>query len=1449
MNTRVLHTATLAILAAFLAAPLVAQEQPSRDDRTLLRAEGAPPNVLVVLDNAGSMTFDPILNQLNFPASGDHDELPLDTDKSIARWLARYYIAAGVDFSGITDNGSTPTEDEVTAYLENGAKLPQAREALQYLFEAYPEFNYGFTYFEKPALSIYYQSYLYEVLASDGSEGTPATAQGLMDGTRAGEPVRLGADYGVGANAQPDYSAPHPVFPARFGADGTGIIYFYNQNTDGSWWHLVYDHYYYWSPGDEPSSPTNGDRRLMQCLSDAAGTCLADLTAAERDAAGLYYYPAFRWSTLPTSIHDGLTGNSTWQQVAAFNWTDISAAAGITDSLDWSKPAHKLALRNWVVAQIVAGQFASRTLYITEREQVFQNTNRIWVNDPNGATRITPIGYRTRFVLYDSREHAEGQEGELNNQSLTALYNGGNMCGNIGSLSSTAGGFQDRATLDAGLSAGQLVPGETGAAVPLVPLSKPDPTTGETADRRSLISEYLRPQTTPLFYFPHTTATAKDLPRSFSSWLPFTREPVADDRRPLKSMLNEAELYFHMVNAWQDPERSCRLNFVVLISDGEETCTGGQANAVEVAARSLAQNENVSVFTVYFGVPNSRTNDIQTIADASGGEALVAKSKSDLIAAFGKIGAAIEERTRGFASPIVPSVETSSEQTAYISTFTPFQDRSIWRGHLRAYTVDPLTGVIKDLGPNGNPVPANANWDAGDILAERNADTRKMYYGTVNGSGAPVRAEFTYVGDGTGTTARTFLGNSIFYPNSFYDLSATSWGDTDPEKQDLSDVVNFIRGVQLDTSTGTFGRDPDMYGWCGDTSNFGVDADGNPIQQTYSKCSPVLGVEKLGDTFHGTPQMEGAPRCYACWLRNIHGYQDDLTNTGTNDGFYYRYQHRREVILATADDGSLHAFDGGLWDPDGGTITNADGTTTSIPPRYDMGSGRELFAWLPQATMQTLDNLTTGTEHWWTVDGTPTVADAWVHFGGTEQWRTLVLFGERRGGRSIVALDITNPDGSAPPDGDVTATVKGAGGIDPQSTNRDAVCLNGGAAGCGSAGNDEWPAFRFEFKDEVMVTETVTDPDGTTHPVTHPVPADEDNNGYPDLGNTWSRPLVAFVAVDDGNGGTVDHTVAFFGGGFTRDGLISADNHLSGNFLYALDLDTGTVLFKYQTAGMVPGDVAGVDLDLNGHLETLYWGDTAGYLYRMDLTEPATVSAATGRITNWTPSAFFYAGADQPFFMRPAVVPIAAGATGGQIVVAIGTGNRDDIFVPNATPNRFYAIVDPGNLATPESEANLYGPIYPSTTQSAAVNQNLLEAYGGWYLVLDDGGTTPRYEKVNTAAVVLNQQVIFSTFSPTENSTTTVTITLPDGTTKEVPLCSRRGSARTYTVDLYNANPPADADRFVQHPSPTAMATEPVVYVGADGKIHVIQALDNLYLEEPVGAMDVPVRVLSWKER
>ena len=92
------------------------------------------------------------------------------------------------------------------------------------------------------------------------------------------------------------------------------------------------------------------------------------------------------------------------------------------------------------------------------------------------------------------------------------------------------------------------------------------------------------------------------------------------------------------------------------------------------------------------------------------------------------------------------------------------------------------------------------------------------------------------------------------------------------------------------------------------------------------------------------------------------------------------YENRDPTVLVAANDGMLHAFDG----------TN----------------GRERWAYVPRITMKKLPALastTYGTNHQFTADGSPEVAD--VQIDG--EWRTVMVAGLNAGGRGFYALDVT----------------------------------------------------------------------------------------------------------------------------------------------------------------------------------------------------------------------------------------------------------------------------------------------------------------------------------------------------------------------------------------------------------------------------------------------------------
>ncbi|PYN86277.1 MAG: hypothetical protein DMD87_17655 [Candidatus Rokuibacteriota bacterium] len=123
---------------------------------------------------------------------------------------------------------------------------------------------------------------------------------------------------------------------------------------------------------------------------------------------------------------------------------------------------------------------------------------------------------------------------------------------------------------------------------------------------------------------------------------------------------------------------------------------------------------------------------------------------------------------------------------------------------------------------------------------------------------------------------------------------------------------------------------------------------------------------KLGDIFHSTPVLVTAPVLASA--------------DPTYQAFKTAQANRTKVLIAGANDGMLHAF--------------------------RESNGVELWAFIPPDVLDTLKVLAdTGADHQFFVDSSPIAAD--IKVGST--WKTIVVFGLRRGGPQYYALDITNP--------------------------------------------------------------------------------------------------------------------------------------------------------------------------------------------------------------------------------------------------------------------------------------------------------------------------------------------------------------------------------------------------------------------------------------------------------
>src|SRR2546426_433137 len=126
---------------------------------------------------------------------------------------------------------------------------------------------------------------------------------------------------------------------------------------------------------------------------------------------------------------------------------------------------------------------------------------------------------------------------------------------------------------------------------------------------------------------------------------------------------------------------------------------------------------------------------------------------------------------------------------------------------------------------------------------------------------------------------------------------------------------------------------------------------------------------KLGDIFHSTPVLVTPPVL--------------ALNDSSYTAFKSAPASRTKVLITGANDGMLHAF--------------------------RESDGAELWAFIPPDLLDNLKTLTdTGGDHQFYVDSSPIATD--IKVGST--WKTIVVFGMRRGGAFYYALDIadtTNP--------------------------------------------------------------------------------------------------------------------------------------------------------------------------------------------------------------------------------------------------------------------------------------------------------------------------------------------------------------------------------------------------------------------------------------------------------
>jgi Tfp pilus tip-associated adhesin PilY1 len=301
--------------------------------------------------------------------------------------------------------------------------------------------------------------------------------------------------------------------------------------------------------------------------------------------------------------------------------------------------------------------------------------------------------------------------------------------------------------------------------------------------------------------------------------------------------------------------------------------------------------------------------------------------------------------------------------------------------------------------------------------------------------------------------------------------------------------------------------------------------------------------------------------------------------------------------------------------------------------------------------------------------------------------------------------------------------------------------------------------------------------------------------GFAELGESWSKPALARMRTQaSATDPVVLRDVLVFGAGFDaaleeidptarvadamgRDVFIV--DALSGEKLWSLrdDVSGASALLKHS----IPSDIRVLDMDRNGALDRLYFADTGGKVWRVDMdTDVRDGDADLYDYADATLTALADLGGSgtdkRKFFYEP---DVALMQYQGQTVMtlAIGSGYRSH---PQdaGIHDRFYVLRDTSVYTPlPDTFVTLTDADLSEADALADAGKNILTLdEKGWYYDLPNTA-----EKVLSPAVSFLNKVVFTTFAA-------------DGDTKN-PCDAPANSARAYVLDLFNGQAVADLDR------------------------------------------------------
>lgn len=268
--------------------------------------------------------------------------------------------------------------------------------------------------------------------------------------------------------------------------------------------------------------------------------------------------------------------------------------------------------------------------------------------------------------------------------------------------------------------------------------------------------------------------------------------------------------------------------------------------------------------------------------------------------------------------------------------------------------------------------------------------------------------------------------------------------------------------------------------------------------------------------------------------------------------------------------------------------------------------------------------------------------------------------------------------------------------------------------------------------------------------------------------NSWSQPTIANFTWGTSDDKT-QKPVVVIGGGYNDD--TAGIEQAGGNNVYVINalasgsIGKGEEIWStdgknasvegtdsgYGITDAIPASIRVIDVDKDNSIDRLYFGDTGGNIWRIDLNAGSYDATTTNNFLNDIEfSKIAELGGtglnDRKFFDEP---DVAIFNSNGTLVtsIAVGSGDRPNPLSLDAQ-NKFFLFYD---LAVTRLRLNTDVKVTLNTLADVTdTNVNVASNLEGWYLDLDN----TQGEKVLSTPLIYSGKVLFNTLSITKNDTT-----------------------------------------------------------------------------------------------